>query len=67
MSAVATGEGRREFDVHESVHLNTTIKITNKMHYIDLIYCSKSALHVSGGSRPSLGAFDCIYIRQQLG
>ena len=24
-----------EHDVHESVHRNTTMKITNKMHYID--------------------------------
>jgi hypothetical protein len=23
------------FDVHESVHRDTTMKITNKMHYID--------------------------------
>ena len=34
-------------DVHESVHRDTTTKITNKMHYIDLIYYSKSALNVS--------------------
>jgi len=25
----------RIFDVHESVHRDTTIKITNKMHYRD--------------------------------
>jgi hypothetical protein len=24
-----------KFGVHESVHFNTTMKITNKMHYID--------------------------------
>jgi len=24
-----------EFDVYESVHRDTTTKITNKMHYID--------------------------------
>jgi hypothetical protein len=24
-----------EFDVHESVHRDTTMKITNKMHYTD--------------------------------
>jgi hypothetical protein len=23
------------FDVHESMHLDTTMKITNKVHYID--------------------------------
>jgi len=34
------------FDVHESMHRDTTMKITNKMHYID--YYSKSVLHVSG-------------------
>jgi hypothetical protein len=26
---------RHGLDVHESVHRDTTIKITNKMHYID--------------------------------
>jgi len=25
----------KELDVHESVHRDTTMKITNKMHYID--------------------------------
>jgi len=24
-----------QFDVHESVHCDTTMKITNQMHYID--------------------------------
>jgi hypothetical protein len=35
------------FGVYESVHRDTTMKMTNKMHDI-LIYYSKSALHVSG-------------------
>jgi len=35
-------------DVHESVHRDTTMKITNKMQLYRLIYYSKSALHVSG-------------------
>jgi hypothetical protein len=37
-----------KLDVHESVHRDTTMKITNKMHCADLIYYSMSALHVSG-------------------
>ena len=35
-------------DVHESVHLDTTMKVTNKMQLYRLIYYSQSALHVSG-------------------
>jgi hypothetical protein len=35
-------------DVHESVHRDTTMKITNKMQLYRLIYYSKSVLHVSG-------------------
>jgi len=26
---------KHKLDVHESVHLNTTMKITSKVHYID--------------------------------
>ena len=33
-------------DVHESVHRETTMKITNKMQLYRFIYYSKSALHV---------------------
>jgi len=29
------GFEKEQFDVHESVHRDTTIKIANKMHYID--------------------------------
>jgi len=36
-----------DFDVRESVHRDTTMKITNKMHYIDYLL-SKSALHFYG-------------------
>ena len=36
------------FDVHESVHRDTIIKVTNKTQLYRLIYYSKSALHVSG-------------------
>jgi hypothetical protein len=36
------------FDVHESVHRDTPMKITNKMQLYRLIYYSYSALHVSG-------------------
>jgi hypothetical protein len=42
------GNSYSRLDVHESVHRDTTLKIANKMHCIDLIYYSKSALHVSG-------------------
>jgi hypothetical protein len=35
-------------DVHESVHRDTIMKITNKMQLYRLIYYSKSAVHVSG-------------------
>jgi hypothetical protein len=35
------------FDVHESVHRDTTMKITNKMQLYRLIYYSKSAVHIS--------------------
>jgi hypothetical protein len=28
-------EGLRRFNVHESVHRDTTMKITNKLRYID--------------------------------
>jgi hypothetical protein len=37
-----------EFDVHESVHSDTIMKVTNKMQLYRLIYFSQSALHVSG-------------------
>ena len=37
-----------EFDVHESVHRDIIMKITNKMQLYRLIYYSKTALHVSG-------------------
>jgi len=31
-----TGDSKSEkLDVHESMHRDTTMKITNKMHYID--------------------------------
>jgi hypothetical protein len=36
------------FDVHESVHRDIIVKITNEMQLYRLIYYSKSALHVSG-------------------
>jgi hypothetical protein len=35
-------------DVHESVHHDTIMKVTNKMQLYRLIYYSWSALHVSG-------------------
>jgi hypothetical protein len=34
-SLVFAGHSFRELDVHESVHRDTTMPITNKMHYID--------------------------------
>jgi len=36
------------FDVHESVHRDTIMKVTNKMQICRLIYYSWSALRVSG-------------------
>jgi hypothetical protein len=36
------------FDVHESVHRDIIVKVTNKIQLYRLIYYSKSALHVSG-------------------
>jgi len=38
---------QKDFDDHESVYRDTTMKITNKMHLYKLMYYSKSALHVS--------------------
>ena len=35
-------------DIHEFVHRDTIMKVTNKMPLYRLIYYSKSALHVSG-------------------
>jgi hypothetical protein len=40
--------GSNEFDVHESVHYYTIMKVTNKMQIYRLLYYSLSALHVSG-------------------
>ena len=40
--------GRLLFDVHESVHRDAIMKVTNKMQLYRLIYYSQSALHVSG-------------------
>ena len=37
-----------KFDVHESVHRDVIVKVTNKMQLYGLIYYSKSALHVWG-------------------
>ena len=37
-----------EVDVNESVHRDTIMKVTSKMHLYRLIYFSLSALHVSG-------------------
>jgi len=37
-----------KFGVHESMHRNIIVKITNKMQLYRFIYYSKSALHVSG-------------------
>jgi len=36
------------FDLHESVHRDIIMKVTNKMQLYRLIYYSLSALHVSG-------------------
>ena len=30
-----TDDVQRKLDVHESVHRDTTVKVTNQMHYID--------------------------------
>jgi hypothetical protein len=38
----------REYDFHESVHRDTTMKITTQHALYRLIYYSKSAVHVSG-------------------
>ena len=38
----------KSFDVHESVHRDTIMEVTNKMQLYRLIYYSYSALHVSG-------------------
>jgi hypothetical protein len=37
-----------KLDVHESMHHDTIIKVTNKMQLYRLIYFSLSPLHVSG-------------------
>jgi len=37
-----------KLDVHESVHRDTVMRVTNKIQLYRLIYYSKSALHVSG-------------------
>jgi hypothetical protein len=37
-----------ELDVHDSVHRDIIVKITNKMQLYRLIYYSKSVLYVSG-------------------
>ena len=37
-----------ELDVHESAHRDTIMTVTNNMQLYRLIYCSQSALHVSG-------------------
>jgi hypothetical protein len=37
-----------QLNVHEPVHRDTIMKVTNKMQLYRLIYYSKSALHVSG-------------------
>jgi hypothetical protein len=42
------GMNKIHVDLHESVHRDTTMKVTNKMQLCRLIYYSKSALHVSG-------------------
>jgi len=39
-----------KLDVHESVHRDTIMKVTNKMQLYRLIYFSWSALHASGDS-----------------
>jgi len=41
-------EIRSFVDVHESVHHDTIMKVTNRMQLYRLIYFSLSALHVSG-------------------
>jgi hypothetical protein len=38
----------KKYDVHESVHRDTIMKVTNKMQLYTLIYLSLSALQVSG-------------------
>jgi hypothetical protein len=38
----------QKFDVHEFVHRNTIMEVTNKMQIYRLIYYSKSALRVLG-------------------
>jgi hypothetical protein len=37
-----------KLDVHESVHRDTIMKVTNQLQLYRLIYFSLSALHVSG-------------------
>jgi hypothetical protein len=37
-----------KLDVHTSVHRDTTMKITNKLHYIDKFVIPSRSLHVSG-------------------
>jgi hypothetical protein len=48
-------------DVHEIMHCDTIMKITNKMQLHRLIYYSKSALHVSGEVFAHHQEHDCIY------
>jgi predicted Kef-type K+ transport protein len=47
--------------VHESVHRDTTMKITNKMYYIVLLIIPSRLYKFRVIFRPSSGALDCIY------
>jgi len=35
LQSCVTTQAKNKLDVHKSVHRDTTMKITNKMHYID--------------------------------
>jgi len=50
LRVTAPGRNKVEsvFDVYESAHRDTIMKVTNKMQPYRLIYYSQSALHVSG-------------------
>jgi len=53
--------GQHKPDVHESVHRDTTMKITNKMHYMINLLFQVGSTCFGLCFRPSPEALDCIY------
>jgi len=53
--------GFYKVDVHESVHGDKIMKVTNKMNYIDQFLFEVSPACFGRCFSPSSGALDCIY------